>query len=796
MKFSMDWLGQFLPLPVGPDELSRHLLMLGFEVASMQSLGPGFTGVVIGEILDIRKHPNADRLSLCSVSDGQTTLPVVCGARNIGVGARVPLARIGAILPGGREIRRSNIRGVESQGMICSASELGLPENDGGGILLLPRDAPVGQDAARTLGRTDVVLELEITPNRPDCLSHYGLARELSIYFMIPLKTRHPDPPRACEGAKSREVIVEAKDACRRYLGRDLSGLRVGASPGWMARRLEAVGLRPVNAVVDVTNYVLLEWGHPLHAFDADKLRGERIRVRYARAGERLKALNGKEYAPTPEDLVIADDAGPVAIAGIMGGEETGVTEKTGRAFLEAAQFAPGRIRGTSKRLGLRSDSSLRFERGTDPETAAMAAARAAQLVAELCGHPVLSSPTDVYPERSTPPPIVVHPDGINRLLGTSHPPDRVLALLKSLSGALHPAGDSWTFHPPGHRLDLAGLSDLAEEVGRHLGYDSIGSQAAPVKPTRPERSPMPELCERLRLALPALGFSEAYNHDFVSASQLFRAGVAADPGCVGVLNPLSEDQAYLRPTLLIGLLQNAAYNLDRGAPGLRLFEIGRTYASSGAQALERTELAGILLGPPPLRPHWRSRPGPADFYDAKGAVQELLRRRPEVLYRVPEDGPGPLFHPKAALELRLPQGRLGRVGLLHPEALRAWDLEGRSVSAFTLDLDLWSALAAPARRPSPISPFPSASRDLSFTVPAAVPYARIESALDGLPALSRLDLLDVYTGEGVAHGRKSLTLRLTLGLQDRTLRDAEIERSMRRAMEVLARDCGAQPRS
>ncbi|MBI3299840.1 MAG: phenylalanine--tRNA ligase subunit beta [Elusimicrobia bacterium] len=784
MRVSYSWLNELVDGLPRADQLAERLLLLGLEVASIERTGPDFTGVVVGQVLTKEKHPNADRLSLCTVSDGKASFPVVCGAPNVEAGQRVALAKVGARLPGDFKIKSSKIRGAVSEGMICSAKELGLPDPGVDGILVLGEGAALGQDFAATLGPGDALLEVEIGPNRPDCLSHVGLARELAVHLGTALRLP-PEAPAPGPGPAPLPVAVADPAACPRYAGLLVSGATVGPSPEAMRRRLEACGLRPINGAVDVTNFLLLENGQPLHVFDADKLRGRRIEVRAARAGESLKALDGRTYALTPEDLVIADAEGPVAIAGVMGGEPTGVTESTKNIFIECARFHPGRIRRTAKRLGLRTDSSTRFERGVDPAALARRAARAAALVVENCGGQA-GPLTDSAPSCPPPPAIKVTAARVNELLGTAHPAPAVDAVL----GRLAERVDGDAVFPPSWRLDLAIPEDLAEEVGRHLGYDKIPEDAAPARLSVPVDLAVPTLTEALSDALAGLGFQEAMNYDFLSERELERVygpaasvdmldGAAAAGDLARLLNPLSEDWAAMRPTLLGGLLRNAALNQNRGAAGGRLFESGRVYRRLAAGVHESTRLAGVWWGGE--RKHWkRSAPAP-DVQEAAGLIDALLRGRP--LEKRPGAAGDALFHPKASLTL-LAGGRVvGRLGELHPDTLRRWELGGPA-TAFELDLDALAAAPAPAPRYAPVSPFPAVERDLSLLVDEAAPFEDLRGPLQALkvPALVRLELIDVFAGQGLPAGKLSWTVRLTFSAPDRTLTEADIKAAMDKA--------------
>ncbi len=797
MKISYNWLKEHIALDWSTADLSKRLLHMGFEVEAIERLGPRFSGVVIAQIAEIVRHPNADRLSLCVVDDGKEKLSVVCGAKNIAVGQKVPLARVGARLPGGLSIGKSKIRGVESQGMICSAEELGLGAANGG-ILVLDPGTEVGADFAKTFGESDEILDVEITPNRPDCLSHLGLARELSAHLGLPLTARPAPQPSAPQG-DCWPVAIDAPAACPRYVGRVLTGLKIGPSPAWLSGKLEAIGLRPINNLVDITNFILMDLGQPLHAFDLDRLSGGEIRVRFAAAGETIKALDGKDYALTPDVLVIADGERPQAIAGVMGGQESGVTEKTTRAFLESAYFNPPVVRKASQKLRLRSDSSYRFERGCDPDMPAQASARAAELILKLCGGAV--SPAALAGAGvARRAPIVVSAARVNEILGSQFESKDVGACLRSICAGFEDKDGAWAFQPPSYRGDLETVWDLAEETARLLSYESIPSRlpTAPLKPALLTRRQA--VAERARKRLQGFGLCEAYNYDFVSAKALAACRIEDSPGFARLANPISEDWTILRPALLPGLLQNAALNARRGAPSARLFELGKVYARAPGAVDERHRLAAVLYGPP-AEAFWKPARAPAaDVYEALGVALELLCGLPG-LSRAPFEptgAEGALFNPGASVRLQAGKTILGAVGQLHPQVARAFDLERHGATIMELDFEALCALQAPATRFAAVSQFPYSRRDLSIVVEKRHPYAAVEAAIrDAAGAeLLSLDLIDVFEGKGIPEGKRSLTLRLTFGRDDRTLKDAEVAAAVDKSLAALKAAMGADLRA
>ncbi len=782
MKISFNWLKERLPLSLSAEQLAERMPQLGFEVASIEKRGPAFTGVVTAQILQIDKHPNADRLSLCVVEDGTGKVSVVCGAKNIAVGQKIPFARVGAVLPGDFKITKSKIRGVESNGMICSAEELGIGKANGG-ILVLDPSISIGKDFASMLGPADDVLEVEITPNRPDCLSHLGLARELAVFLKTPLV--HKPLPALSESGECPRITIKDPLSCPRYVGRLITGVKVAESPAWLKAKLEAVGLRPINNVVDVTNLILMDMGQPLHAFDLQKLSGPEIVVRAASKGERIKALDGKTYDLTDANLVIADAQKPVAIAGVMGGEETGVTEATTSVLLESAYFAPPAVRKSGQKLRLRSDSSYRFERGVDPGAVEEASARAAALIAELTGGK--ASTARAAGEAYKPRPAISFTSArINRILGSEFSEKEILGVLSAI-GAISPH----EFSAPSHRGDLETVWDLAEEVGRLLGYDAIPSRIKPFTVEPSAQTPMQTLGARLRQRLVAQGFFEAYNYDLIARKELTSLGMAAE-GLVELANPLSEDWALLRPSLLPSLLRNAVFNKNRGAKAARLFELGKIYGKAEGQVTERWRLAGVMLGP--VAPaFWKAARTPdADFHDLKGVIEDLVAGLPGVKLEPrgvdPHCPNTPLYHPGAAMKLTLGKEKLGDFGLLHPRVARALDLDRQPVGVFNLKLDVLLSAKAPATRFTPFSVFPSVERDLSFFVDAKRLYAELESAIREAAGaeLRGLSLIDLFAGKGVPEGKRSLTVRLVFSREDRTLTDPEVNQAVDAAIKAL----------
>ncbi len=797
MKVSYNWLKEHLDLDLTVEALSVQMLKLGFEVAGHQRLGPAFTGVVVAKVVSREKHPNADKLSVCVVDDGATKWNVVCGAPNVGAGQTVAYARIGAVLPGNFKIEGRKLRGVESQGMICSRSELGLPK-DADGIWILDQGPALGADVGSLLGPADDVLEVEITPNRPDCLSHRGLARELAAYLRTELKPLGGGMMEST--AASLPVTVEDGKACPFYGARLIAGVTVGESPAWLKTKLEAIGLRPINSVVDVTNYVLHDIGQPLHAFDADQLAGSKIVVRRSKAGEKLLALDHKTYDLPEGLLVIADAKKPVALAGVMGGEETAVTTATKRIILEGAYFNPAEARKSSQKTRLRSDSSYRFERGADPEAPRAAADRAAALILQLAGGSA-AKPTEAVAPRQARAPIRADVSAINAILGADFPAQAVKEVLASI-GDLNGAGAELSFMAPSWRRDLETANDLAEETGRFLGYDNIPYRMAPIAAKAARLTLIETASRRVRARLTALGLCEAYNYDLLSEKALAACRLSAD-GQPQVANPLSEDWAVLRSSLLPGLLKNAQYNLGRGADAVRFFELGKTYALRGKAVDEVWRVAGILLGPV-LDARWQAARSPrASFYDAKAIIEDLLEKSGAVAWvQLSERSAGraasdPLFHPINSLRALINNVPIGTVGLLHPRVARAYDLGREDAVVFDADLDGLAGRKTTASRFQEFSALPVSRRDLALVLDKSTPYKDLEAVIRScrIEALQDILLFDVYEGKNIAADKKSLAIRLTFGRLERTLTDAEVNVAVETIIAALGRKLGASLR-
>lgn len=770
MKVSLEWLGEFVNLPGSADALAEILTNGGTEVIGREGRGEIPDKVVVAQILSSEPHPNADRLSVCSVDDGSgSPRQIVCGAKNYKVGDKVPLALPGAVLGVDFKIKSGKLRGVVSDGMMCSAKELALAE-DAAGLLILSPDAPVGSPVGK-LFPPDTVLELEVTPNRPDLLSLRGVAREVSALtqteFLAPAL---PEPPTTPAGDRVRLSDL----GCPFYTARVIRGVRIAPSPSWLATRLTAAGLRPINNVVDVTNYVLLETGQPLHAFDLAKLDGD-IAVRAAREGEQLRTLDGGNLVLRAHDLVIADQSKAVALAGVMGGVETAVTETTVDLLLESAWFEPSGIRKTAREFGLQTDSSYRFERRVDPSGTLAASARAVELILQIAGGTadeltlVAENPPDDTREVSL--------DGNNcrNLLGLAVSDDEIAAILRRLGLEFSGAG---RWRTPSYRPDLTREADLIEEVIRVAGIHRVPSRLRAFPSASSLADRRHDRAEILRERLRAQGFSEARTSHFVSADSLSRAGVnGAD--ATAIRNPLGAEQALLRPDLRAGLFAALANNLRRGAASVRLFEIGRVFSAGG----ERTALGIIVTGS--VAATWKGALDKSDFHDLKGVVEAVFGKM--TFSSTPDAGLS------GRLENSLASGVLHRL----PREQAAYFDAKAPVFYAEISVDRWLEAKAEAVRVAPLPKFPPVERDLAAILPKTVRYAEVEKWLRkaDVPHLQNIFLKDVFSdesGEKLDAVLRSLTITLTFRDEARTLTADEVDRALETLRDRMKAELGA----
>ncbi|MEO6263837.1 MAG: phenylalanine--tRNA ligase subunit beta, partial [Luteimonas sp.] len=758
MKFSENWLRQHVRTDATRDELATTLTAIGLEVEDMTVLGESLDGVVVARIVSTDKHPEADRLQVCQVDTGQgALLQIVCGAPNARPGLVAPLATVGARV-GELTIKAAKLRGVDSNGMLCSASELGL-DADASGLLELPTDAPVGAPLADYLGLPDASIELKLTPNRGDCISMRGIAFDVAAACGSEVTAFDATPMPALRDATLPVELHSGADAPR-YVGRVIEGVDAArATPVWMAERLRRSGIRPLSLLVDVTQYVMLELGQPMHAFDRDLLKGP-VGVRRAHAGESLKLLDGRDISVDGEFLLVTDAGRAVALAGVMGGFDTRVTDATRNVFLEAAHFSPGAIIGRGRRLGLHTDAAHRFERGVDPELPRQAIEVATRLIVEIAGGapgPVVEA---VLPEHlPQPQPIVLRRARLARVLGVAIADSEVERILRALGLAVETVDEGWRVTPPPRRFDLAIEEDLIEEIARIHGYDAIPATlpGGAMRLAAPGETRVDEASVRRQLA--ARDYLETINYAFVDADLL--ATWSAGEGAVPLANPLSTELGVMRTQLLPGLVAVLARNAARQQTRVRLFEIGKVFAANAGDApLETQRVAAVACGNAAVE-HWGTVGRAVDFHDLKGDLDSLAALSGAVLeYRPSQEAWG---HPgRSADVVRIDGGgdgvKLGWIGQLHPRLQQALDLD---VDVVACELDLVPLLARPVPKAQPLSKYPSVRRDLAFVVAETVPWAAVAVTVKAAAGtfLQDLRLFDRYAGKGVETGFKSLAI-------------------------------------
>ena len=786
MILSENWLREWVNPDLDAQALAHALTMAGLEVDAVTPLADGLRGVVVAEIVSAEPHPDADKLRVCSVNTGTETVQIVCGAPNAAAGLKAPLAQPGATLPGGIKIKKAKLRGVESQGMLCSGAELNLSE-DHDGLLALAADAPVGTPIEDYLELNDQLIEIGLTPNRADCLSIAGVARDLAVATGAEMRVPALDAvPATIDQTLPIEVVAPAD--CPRYLGRVIRDVDVSRpTPLYMVERLRRAGIRSIDAVVDITNYVMLELGQPLHAFDLDALEGG-IRVRTAQPEERITLLDGGERVLTPDTLVIADHQKALAMAGIMGGEGSGISGETRHLFLEAAFFAPELMAGRARHYGLHTDASHRYERGVDPELAYQAVERATQLLLEFVGGeagPVtdVTSSTDL-PQRE---PVTLKAVSIQRMLGIDLASDEVTRIFTGLGFTVEADTDkgSWRCTAPSWRFDMGREADLLEEIARIYGYDNILVEpvrgAASADAAAESATPQSVIKQRLV----ARGFNEAITFSFVSPE--LQQLIDPDIEPVVLKNPISSDLAVMRTSLIPGLLSAAAHNINRQQTRVRLFETGLRFMPG--ESLAQTPMLGLLLCGRRMPEGWASNAESVDFFDMKGEIEAVLQAADQTVTFRSAVRPG--LHDGQTAEILLGEEVVGVMGRLHPSTAKTLKLPEQT---FVAELELASLMGRALPDYEEISKFPEVRRDIAVIVNRETPSAAVlETARASAgAALTDARIFDVYEGDGVAENAKSLAIGLTFRDQSRTLTDEEINESLTQVIESLGEKLGA----
>ncbi|MCY4583173.1 MAG: phenylalanine--tRNA ligase subunit beta [Chloroflexi bacterium] len=796
MRVPLSWLAEYVPLRMPPADLAHRLTMAGLETTYDPGPGGGWEHVVVGRVVDVRPHPNADRLRLADVDTGSGTSTVVCGAPNVAAGQKIAFARVGAVLTSGKsgeptELTAAVIRGVESAGMVCSERELGLSDEHEG-ILVLPGDSPVGEPLASVLPSAGA-LEVEVTPNRGDCLSVLGIAHETAAIT----GEQVTEPPAGYDesgGAIEESVSIEIADPelCSRYTCTLIRGVRIGPSPDWLRQSMQDAGHRSINNVVDVTNYVMLEYGQPLHAFDLDQVRDAKVIVRPAGDGERFTSLDGQEHELRSPMLMIADPERSIGLAGVMGGANSEMTDATRNVLLESATFNAINTRRTSNALKLRTDASLRFEKGLNPELAVRAVRRATRLILETAGGEAAQGVYDVFPGRSDPPRIPFSHNSLRRVLGVDFPTAQVTRVLSSLGFTVEQGTDgAMTVVPPYWRTDVGIEEDVVEEIARVIGYDAVEGEPLAGRVPEAIRQPERELREELRDAFVSFGLQETISHTLVSGEEAALPDGAAP---LGTVNPMSQEQAYLRTSLRPALLRSAASAM-RQQGGAAMFEVGRVFIPRDGDLPDEREIAAVVLAGPRGSLLWEQDTGPLGFFDAKGVVESALTRLG--LSAAFERASDPLLHPGRTAAVLVNGEQVGTLGELRPQTVARYDFPVPQAALIELDVQLL-APHVPAMRSSfsAFSRYPSAVRDLALVLDAGIPARQAQAIIESGPLVVRATLFDLFEGDPLPDGKKSLAFKVEFQSPLKTLETAEVNDAVAAIVAQMERETGAALRT
>ncbi|GAB6033866.1 phenylalanine--tRNA ligase subunit beta [Galenea microaerophila] len=790
MKVSENWLRTWVNPSWDSETLAEELSLAGLEVDEIAPVAPEFSKVVVGLVLSVEKHPDADKLNICQVDVGEETpLQIVCGAKNVRAGMKAPTALVGAVLPGGFKIKKAKLRGVPSAGMLCAAQELGLsPETEG--LMELAADAPVGMDLRAYLDLDDCIIDVDLTPNRADCLSVEGLARDIAAYGNFPLQQPFTEKSVSKQGSLGQDIVITDTTACPKYLACKVLGFdREAKTPLWMQNRLQRGGISPKHLIVDITNYVMLELGQPMHAFDAEKLQGD-LQVRFAQDGETIETLEEKSVTLKSDTLVIADDSGAIALAGIMGGKSTAVSETAQTVLFECAHFAPKVISGKARQYGMHTDSSHRFERGVDPQLPERALERALALLTEIAGGEVSEVEAKVDADQLPQPhPILLRRERIEKLLGVALADETVEAIFQRLNFKIEKVAEGWLLTAPSYRFDMAIEADLVEEVGRIYGYNHLPEMPleAPIRlPALPETEVEMDL---VRHALVQRGYHEVITYSFVEETQL--KALSHQP-YINLQNPISEEMKAMRNTLFAGLLNTVAYNQKRQQNRVRIFESGLVFIGDQVKEMQQIPMLGGAIVGPAEPESWMGESRNVDFYDLKGDVETLLKMAHQTVCFEPTEHPA--LHPGQSAQLVKEGQVVGHLGQLHPKLAKQMAVNGK-VYLF----EIQQALVAETELPKAetLSKFPEVQRDLAFVVDEQLPAQALLDALASIEAdiVKSIELFDVYQGEGLPEGKKSLAITIKFQHQDRTLQDEEVDAVIQQMIEAAKKKVSASLR-
>jgi len=791
MKVSENWLREWVSPEWDVNTLAEELSLAGLEVDGVDPVAPLFTNVVVGHVLSVEKHPDADKLNVTQVDVGEDTpVQIVCGAKNVVAGMKACCAKVGAVLPGDFKIKKAKLRGVPSHGMLCGATEIGLADDGVDGLHVLPEDAPVGLDVRAYLDLNDQVIDIDLTPNRADCFSMIGVARDVSAISGLALNTPFEHQQVTKSGIAAKAVTVEDQIACPKYLGCSVKNYDVTAqTPAWMKKKLDRAGISSKNLTVDVTNYVLIELGQPMHAFDLHKLNGD-ISVRYAKEGETLLTLEEKEIRLQPDTLVIADDASPLALAGVMGGLASAVSETTTEIFFECAHFAPLSMAGKARSYGMHTDSSLRFERGVDAFLPEIALERALAIFTEIAGGEV-SEIVSVVNEAALhqPKAIQLRPERIEKLLGAKIDAQEIEAIFDRLNFDIEKSADGWMMTAPTYRFDMAIEADLIEEVGRVYGYNNLPETPLEAPVRLPQLREAEQELYQLKQALVQRAYQEVVTYSFVAEDK--QALISPEMPQICLKNPISEDMKAMRTSLYPGLLSTLSYNQKRQQSRVRLFETGLVFQKSNDDTLQVPMIGGAIVGNL-AEDAWSTDSRAVDFYDLKADVETLLAmsHMTDVVRYEPANLAA--FHPGQSALIKLNGEVVGALGQVHPSLVKPLGIAGK-VFMFEIKLDALATRNVPAI--TPISKFPEVQRDLAFVVKTSVEAQTLIDAIrsvDSTGILQDVKLFDIYQGQGIAEDEKSLALALKLQHLDRTLQDEEVDELMNQIIEQANNEVAA----
>lgn len=787
MLISLDWLKQYVDIKEDIPQLENALTMIGQEVEAIDIQGKHLDNVVIGQITEYGKHPNSDKLTLLKVNVGdEEELQIICGAPNHKLGDKVVVAKIGAVLPGDFKIKKSKIRDVESFGMLCSQVELGIGE-DGDGIIILPEDAPIGEEYRKYAGLDDVIFELEITPNRPDCLSHIGIAREVAAYYGRKVKYPSYTLSEVIDSVNNyAKVRVEDKERCKRYMGRVIRNVTVAESPEWLKKRIRAMGLKPINNIVDITNFVMFEYNQPMHAFDLDKLENNTVVVRAAENREKITTLDGVERELVNGELVIADEVKPIAIAGIIGGQATQIEAETKNVFLEVAYFTPDNIRKSAKKLGIVTDSGYRNERGLDIENLPEVIDRAAALIAEVASGEVLDEVIDKYIEKPQKFEIPLNLTKLNTFIGKKLEFDTVGKILSNLGlGIKTLSQDMLLITPPTYRTDLTRPEDLYEEVIRMYGFENIEA----VMPVEDIESGLKDskisVADNLKEILKEIGLHEVINYTFIPREALDILKIKDK--VIEISNPLSEDMVIVRPTLMYSLLANIRDNFNRNQFDLRFFEVSKVFTPAEELANEDLRICVAIAGKPE-RTLWNPKPKAYDFYTMKGYVEKLLEYMGINRYKL-ERSSNENFHPGRSADIKIGNDVIGTFGEVHPDVLEAMDIKRERAYVADIDLARAEKYIKSAVKYERIVKYPEVTRDLAIVMDKDILVGNMVEDLKRVsPLIEKIEIFDVYEGEKIDADKKSVAISIVLRNKVKTLEEKEINDVVTKVLETISK--------